>query len=78
MNINWLEELKKKEPDKKLKRLSELEEEYKKVFGYNDDFTTALCDDYEYLFEQLKKCIKLQVPYHILFKENEDYENIDI
>lgn len=78
MNINWLEELKKKEPDKKLKRLSELEEEYKKVFGYNDDFTTALCDDYEYLFKQLEKCIKLQVSYHILFKENEDYENIDI
>ena len=78
MNINWLKELKKKEPDKKLRRLSELEEEYKKVFGYNDDFTTALCDDYEYLFKQLEKCIKLQVPYHILFKENEDYENIDI
>ena len=78
MNIDWLEELEKKEPDKKLKRLSEIEDECKKLFGYNDDFTTALCDDYEYLFEQLEKCIKLQVPYHILFKENEDYKNIDI
>lgn len=78
MNIDWLDELEKQEPDKELKKLGELEKEYKNVFGYKDDFTTALCDDYEYLFEQLENCIKLKIPYHILYKENEDYENIDI
>lgn len=78
MNIDWLEDLKKKEPDKELMRLGELEEEYKNVFGYNDDFTTALCDDYEYLFKQLEKCIKLKVPYHILYKENDNYNEIEI
>lgn len=81
MNIDWLDKLAKKEPDKELKRLSELEEEYKNAFGYNNDFTTALCVDYDSLFKKLENCIKLKIPYHILYKENEnneDYENIDI
>jgi len=78
MNIDWLEELKKKEPDKELMRLGELEEEYKNVFGYNDDFTTALCDDYDLLFKQLEKCIELKVPYHILYKDNDDYSKVDL
>lgn len=78
MNLDWLEELEKKEPDAELKRLNELEEEYKKTFGYNTDYTTALCDDYEELFKQLEKCIKLKVPYHILYKDNDDYNEVDL
>lgn len=71
MNLDWLEELAKKEPDKDLAKLDELEKKYKEVFGYNDDFTTVLCVDYEYLFKQLENCIKLKIPYHILYKDRD-------
>lgn len=78
MNLDWLEELEKKEPSEESIRLKELEEEYKKTFGYNNDYTTALCDDYELLFKQLEKCIELKVPYHILYKDNDDYNKVDL
>lgn len=77
MNLEWLEELAKKEPDKDLAKLDELEKKYKEVFGYNDDFTTVLCVDYEYLFEQLENCIRLKIPYHILYKDR-DLNHTDV
>lgn len=77
MNLEWLEELAKKKPDKELARLDELEKRYKTVFGYNDDFTTALCVDYDYLFEQLENCIRLKIPYHILYRDS-DFHHTDV
>lgn len=78
MNISWLEELDKIELDEETRKYAEVEEEYKKLFDGIVDYNSALCDDFDLLTKQLEQCIKSKTPYHVLYKEYDNYNDIDI
>lgn len=73
----WLERGYYKEPDELCKRLDEALTQYKKVIG-NDDITTEPCSDYDELINKINKCAELGIPYHILYKEYDNYDEIEI
>lgn len=68
MNIDWLDELEKKEPDEKRKKAIELQNKYKEMFGSLGDVMTWDLDDDE-IIERFETCIKTKTRWRKLYPE---------
>lgn len=75
MNLDWLEELEKKELDEKTKKIIELENKYKEMFGSLGDVMTWPLDDEEQI-ERYETCIKTKTSWSKLYPETIS-KNID-
>lgn len=68
MNLDWLDELEKKEPDEERKKVIELQNKYIEMFGSLEDVMTWDLDDDEQI-ERYEACIKAKTRWSELYPE---------